>query len=126
MQSGNAQTFRVVAGPNTTGRLRNGDTDGRYWVQGRIWRLNEWRGPFTLPADADLAARRLLNEFNNLGGNADGLSWVQWGKRYYKQNNGGGNGGKWIMQVEAGYTAVENLPSDDEAPPFAPDIAAPL
>ena len=113
VQSDNANTVIVTAGPPTDGRLRNGSTDGRYWIRGNIAGFHYWGSSYLLGADADLAARALLNAFYSTQQVDDALCWVEWGRRYWRVNDGG-HGGRWTLIVEEGYSSVGSLPADDD------------
>ena len=118
--SGFSSAFTVRAGPNNTGRLVDGSCDGLYWVRGQVNGGNEWRGPFPTSAGADLAARALLDLLYSSGLSFNSLCWVEWGKRYWRPNDGGYNGGKWLLMAEQAYASVQDLPpmyDEDVVPP---------
>ena len=125
-QSALAEALDVVAGPNTTGRLRNGDTDGLYYVRAQIYHGNDWRGPFLTLALADAAAVQILTDTYNGLRLFNPIQWVEFGKRYWRSlvSDPTTHLGIWTLLPEGAYTSVDDQPSDEDgdlapAPPLS-------
>lgn len=113
-------TFSVEVGPRLPGmRLRNGDSDGLYYVRG-VFGRSIWFGPFTTLKEAGDLARSLLEQVE-FGTDGAIYEYMEVGKRYWLEKPR-----KWYVRPErlgrnaSGYmqSLVEPDPEDPTPPVY--------